>query len=124
MKRRGGSLDFDGTGFQVFGLTLLSAIMAPFILLSLGILRPIVAIRWIDWEQEHILIPTPDELTVRPQFAGRTGALLGRTVVWALGGLFTAWLYRPFARIEYWNWIAENTQIPKPEEAPDAPDDT
>ncbi len=110
-KRRDDAVGFDGSGFQVLWLCILSLIMSPLVLLSLGFLLPMVSIRWIDWEQGHITVKGADGSETRPVFEGSTGSLIGKRIAWALLILLTAGLYGPFAKAEYWNWIAGNTRM-------------
>ncbi len=50
-------LEFSGSGGQVLGLMIISFLLAPLVIASLGILFWLIAWFWIDWEQSHISVP-------------------------------------------------------------------
>ncbi len=117
LKRRDDEVGFDGSGFQVLWLCLVTFVMSPLALLSLGILAPLASIRWIDWEQGHITVRIEGGGTARSEFEGSAKSLVGRQLAWSVLTLLTAALCRPFAMADVWNWIADNTNMRLPEES-------
>jgi hypothetical protein len=115
LRRRETSLGFDGSGFQVLWLTILTILMLPAAILTLGLFFPVIAIRWIDWRQEHIVVPQALGDRVKPEFEGTTGALFWKLFGWALLHLVTGTLCGAFARADVWSWVAENTVLPDEE---------
>lgn len=92
---------FDGGFWQLFGWTLLGAIVTS---ITLGICYP-VAVCWIcKWETEHTVIDGR-----RLKFAGRAGGLFGTWLLCILLTIITLGIYGFYVPIKIKKWREANT---------------
>jgi hypothetical protein len=112
MSARGGmNLGFRGSGEEVLGRFLLTLLLLPFTVVTGGLLFGVISWMWLKWDHANLM--TPDKHgTLRPVvFRGTLGAYLGRWMLGWLLTLVTAGVYRPWARIAEWRWVAQQTDL-------------
>jgi hypothetical protein len=110
--RGGKSLGFQGRGEEVlarFGLTLL---LLPIGLASGGLLMGLVTWPWVKWEQSNLMVPDRNGNPRVVDFFGSFWAYQFRWMGNWLLTLLTAGIYRPWAKVSEWKWIAAHTQVP------------
>ena len=102
---------FRGAGEEVLGRFCLSVLLLPLGIATGGLLLGVLSWMWIKWEQSNVLVPDRNGQMRRLRLNATFGAYYGR---WALGWLLsvaTAGLYRPWAKIAEWRWVADQTEI-------------
>jgi uncharacterized membrane protein YjgN (DUF898 family) len=66
---------------------------------------------WVKWDQSNLLVPDKHGQNRSPKFAGTFGAYYGR---WLLGWVLTivtAGIYRGWAKVSEWRWMASQTVV-------------
>jgi uncharacterized membrane protein YjgN (DUF898 family) len=109
--RGGMALGFFGSGEEVLGRFFLTLLLLPFSIATGGLLFGVIAWMWVKWDYANMLVPDKQGQLRPIRFTGSFGGYFGR---WALGWLLTlmtAGIYRPWAKIAEWRWMARNTQI-------------
>jgi hypothetical protein len=104
-------LDFRGSGEEVLGRFCLALLLLPFAIATGGLLLGVISWMWLKWEQSNVIVPDRNGQMRPLRFSGSFGAYYGR---WALGWLITlvtAGIYRPWARISEWRWVAEHSDV-------------
>ena len=104
-------LDFQGTGEEVIGRFLLTLLLLPLAVATGGFLLGVLSWMWLKWDHGNMLIPDRFGQKRSSHFTATFGAYYGR---WALGWFLTlisAGLYRPWAKVSEWRWIAERTEV-------------
>jgi len=113
MPGRGGkAFTFEGTGQGVLGRCGLSLLLLPLAIASGGFLLGLITWIWVKWEQSNLSLPDRRGQYRPVEFFGSFWGYLGR---WMLGWfltLITAGIYRPWAKVAEWRWIAKYTQVP------------
>jgi uncharacterized membrane protein YjgN (DUF898 family) len=108
--RGGAALGFQGSGEEVLGKFALTLLLLPFAVVTGGLLFAVVAWMWLQWDHANLLIPDKHGQLRPVRFTGTFGGYAGR---WALGWFLTVvtgGLYRPWAKIAEWRWVAQHTQ--------------
>jgi len=109
--RPGAPLDFQGAGEEVLGRFCLTVLLLPLAIASGGFLLGIITWMWMKWDQSSLLVPDKHGTNRPVRFNGTFGGYLGR---WMLGWLLTlvsAGIYRPWAKIAEWRWIAQHSEV-------------
>jgi hypothetical protein len=109
--REGALLDFRGSGEEVLGRFCLAVLLLPFAIATGGLLLGVISWMWLKWEQSNVIVPDRNGQMRPLRFTGTFGAYFGR---WALGWmitLVTAGIYRPWAKVAEWRWVAEHTDV-------------
>ena len=104
-------LEFRGAGEEVLGRFAVTLLLLPLVIASGGLMLGVLSWMWMKWEHENIRVPDKNGqmrgLRLRSEFTPYFGRwLLG----WTLS-LVSAGIYRPWAKVAEWRWIAENTEI-------------
>jgi hypothetical protein len=105
-------LGFYGSGEEVLGRFLLTLLLLPFSVATGGLMFGVITWMWVKWDYANLLVPDKFGKQHRVNFNGTFG---GYFVLWALGWLLTlatAGIYRPFAKVAEWRWMAKNTIVP------------
>jgi hypothetical protein len=106
------SLGFHGSGEEVLGRFLLTLLLLPLSLATAGLMFGVITWMWVKWDYANMMVPDKHGQLHRVNFNGTFGGYFGR---WALGWLLTlatAGIYRPFAKVAEWRWMAQNTVVP------------
>jgi len=112
MTARGGmNLGFQGSGEEVLVRFLLTLLLLPLALVTGGLLFGVISWMWLKWDHANLLVPDKHG-TLRPVvFRGTMGGYLGRWMLGWLLTLVTGGLYRPWAKIAEWRWVAQQTDL-------------
>jgi predicted RNA-binding Zn-ribbon protein involved in translation (DUF1610 family) len=105
------TLDFEGRGEQVLGRIGLSLLLLPLAVASGGLLLGLISWIWVKWEQSNLVVP---DRNGRPRGADFFGSFWGYQARWIWGWLLTlltAGIYRSWAKVAEWKWIARHTQV-------------
>jgi hypothetical protein len=112
MPARGGKhFGFQGTGRGVLGRFLMALLLLPLGIASAGFLLGLVTWMWVKWEQSNLLVPDRRGEYRSVEFYGSVWGYLGRWMVGWFLTLLTAGIYRPWARVAEWRWIAAHTMV-------------
>ena len=103
-------LDFQGTGEEVIARFFLTLLLLPLALATGGLLLGVISWMWLRWDQGNMLIPDRYGQKRSSRFTGTFGAYYGRWVLGWILTLLSAGLYRPWATVAEWRWIAERTE--------------
>jgi uncharacterized membrane protein YjgN (DUF898 family) len=109
--RGGRPLGFQGRGEEALARFALSLLLLPLGLASGGLLLGLVTWPWVKWEQSNLLVP---DRNGHPRNVDFFGSFWGYQVRWMgnwLLTLLTGGLYRPWAKVREWKWIAAHTQV-------------
>lgn len=109
--RGGAPLGFQGTGEEVLGRFFLMLLLLPFSIATGGLLLGAIAWMWVKWDHANLLVPDKFGQLRAVRFSGTFGGYFGR---WLLGWfltLVTAGLYRPWAKLAEWRWLARHTEL-------------
>jgi len=104
-------LDFQGSGEEVIVRFFLTLILLPLGIATGGLLLGVLSWMWLKWDHGNMLVPDRSGQKRSSRFTGTFGAYYGR---WVLGWLLTvisAGLYRPWAKVSEWRWIASHTEV-------------
>jgi len=104
-------LDFQGTGEEVIVRFFVTLLLVPLGVATGGLLLGVLSWMWLKWDHGNMLIPDRTGQKRSSHFTGSFGAYYGR---WLLGWLLTvasAGLYRPWAKVSEWRWIASHTEV-------------
>ncbi len=104
-------LDFRGAGEEVLGRFFLTLLLIPFAIASGGLMLGVISWMWVKWEHENIRVPDKNGqmrgLRLRTEFT----PYFGRWLLGWLLSLATVGIYRPWAKVAEWRWLAERTEI-------------
>jgi len=106
------TLGFFGSGDEVLGRFFLTLLLLPFSVATGGLMFGVITWMWVKWDYANVLVPDKYGKYHRVNFNGTFGGYFG---LWALGWLLTlvtAGIYRPFAKVAEWKWMAKNTVLP------------
>lgn len=112
--RRGHYLDFTGRGGDALGFMLVTVLLIPLIILSLGLIGLAVSWLWARWDQSNIQVPDRSGELHKVKFSGDFGGYFGVVFVGWLLTLLTIGLYYPWAVVRRWRWLAARTSVPDP----------
>ena len=110
--RGGRPLGFQGRGEEVLARFALSLLLLPLGIASGGLLLGLSIWPWVKWEQSNLMVPDRNGHTRTVDFFGSFWAYQARWIGQWLLTLLTAGLYRPWAKVSEWKWIAAHTQVP------------
>lgn len=110
--RGGKPLGFQGRGEQVLARFALSLLLLPLGIASGGLLLGLATWPWVKWEQSNLMVPDRNGHYRTVDFFGSFWAYQFRWMGGWLLTLLTAGLYRPWAKVSEWKWIAAHTQVP------------
>ncbi|HZE95514.1 MAG TPA: DUF898 family protein [Planctomycetota bacterium] len=105
------TLDFQGTGEEVIGRFFLTLLLFPLGLATGGLLLGVLSWMWLKWDHGNMLIPDRTGQKRSSHFTGTFGAYYGRWLLGWLLSLASAGLYRPWAKVSEWRWIADHTEV-------------
>ena len=105
-------LGFQGRGEEVLARFALSLLLLPLGIASGGLLLGLVTWPWVKWEQSNIVVPDRNGKYRTVDFFGSFWSYQARWIGGWLLTLLTAGLYRPWAKVSEWKWIAAHTQMP------------
>lgn len=94
---------FDGTGGQLIGLTILTAIVCA---ITCGIAAPWMICKMNRWRTSHTVINGK-----RLTFTGTGGSLLGHWILWELLTIVTCGIYGFFLHVALRKWELSHTYI-------------
>jgi hypothetical protein len=105
------TLDFQGAGEEVLGRIALTLLLLPLALATGGLLFGVISWIWLKWDQTNLLVPDKHGQNRSPKFTGTFGAYYGRWLLGWLLTLVTAGVYRGWAKVSEWRWVASCTQV-------------
>ena len=105
-------MGFYGSGEDVLGRFLLTLLLLPFSIVTGGLMFGVITWVWVKWDYANMLVPDKYGKYHRVNFNGTFGGYFGRWVVGWLLTLVTLGIYRPFAKVNEWRWMAQNTVVP------------
>jgi len=105
-------LGFQGKGEQALARMVLSLLLLPLGIASGGLLLGLAAWPWVTWEQSNLLVPDAKGNYRTVEFFGSFWGYQFRWMGNWLLTLLTAGLYRPWAKVREWKWIAAHTMVP------------
>ncbi len=94
---------FDGTGLDLFGLSILTVILC---IITLGLATPWMICKIYSWKTSHTVINGK-----RLTFTGMGGSLLGHWILWELLIIVTAGIYGFFVHVAIRKWALKHTFI-------------
>jgi uncharacterized membrane protein YjgN (DUF898 family) len=103
-------MDFMGTGKQVVGLLLLSALLLPLAIATLGLMGIPLAYAWARWEQHNLLVPDLSGRLRATSFTGSLGSYFAHSLVSWLLTILSLGLLRPWAVVRSWRWLDAHTR--------------
>jgi serine/threonine protein kinase len=107
----GAPLDFQGQAKAIVGRGLLSVLLLPLTVASLGLLGLPLTYMWGRWEQINLVLPDAAGRLRSPQFTGTLGGYLIHAIPrWLLTAL-TLGLLRPWAVASGWRWLDAHTAV-------------
>ncbi len=107
-----GRCDFRGSGEQVLGRFCLTLLLIPFVIASGGLMWGGIAWMWMKWDHENVRVPDPSgRMRGLRLKSGSFTPYFGRWLLGWILTLATAGIYRPWAKVAEWRWIADNTEI-------------
>jgi hypothetical protein len=109
--RGGRHFGFQGTGQGVLGRFCLSLLLLPLGIATGGFLLGLISWIWVKWEQSNVFVPDRRGQYCSVEFYGSLWGYLGRWMLGWLLTLLTAGIYRPWAKVSEWRWIADHTQV-------------
>lgn len=104
-------VDFSGTGVEVIGYTIVSILLAPFVVLTLGLLAWFVGWLWVAWDQARIRVP---DLAGRLRDVRMTGTFAGYAGIALVAGVLTVislGLLYPWGLVHRWRFLANHTEV-------------
>jgi uncharacterized membrane protein YjgN (DUF898 family) len=104
-------LDFRGSGEEVLGRFLATVLLIPFALASGGLIFGMISWMWIKWEHENIRVPDKNGQMRGLRLTTSFTPYYGRWLLGWLLSLATAGLYRPWAKVAEWRWMADHSDI-------------
>ncbi|HLY08489.1 MAG TPA: hypothetical protein VKW04_04185 [Planctomycetota bacterium] len=104
-------LDFQGTGEEVIVRFLLTLLLLPLAVATGGLLLGVISWMWFKWDDGNMLVPDRFGQKRSSHFTGTFGGYYGRWVLGWFLTLISAGLYRPWAKVSEWRWIAERTEV-------------
>jgi hypothetical protein len=110
--RGGRPLGFQGRGEEVLARFAVTLLLLPLGIASGGLLLGLAAWPWVKWEQSNLMVPDRNGHYRTVDFFGSFWAYQARWMGAWLLTLLTAGLYRPWAKVSEWKWIAAHTQVP------------
>jgi len=118
----GRRLDFDGDGFGVLGLWLMTVFG---LMLTLGLAWPWIAVAWRRWLTSHVTVEDPRSPTgaCRLRFDAGALAFLVQAILSSILVQLTLGLYLPFAitQFEKWSWASTSDDLSPPVKVPLGP---
>ena len=105
------ALAFEPSGDEMLGYSFLSLLLAPLVVVSVGLLRPLVSWMWLRWEQSHLVIPGKFGQMERVRFTGTFGGYLVRSILWWVLAVGTAGIGRAWTLTLEWKWIARHSAV-------------
>lgn len=109
--RGGMNLGFRGSGEEVLGRFFLTLLLLPFTLLTGGLLFGVISWMWLKWDHANMTVPDKHGQLRPVVFHGTLGAYLGRWMLGWLLTLVTGGIYRPWAKVAEWRWVAQQTDL-------------
>jgi len=104
-------LDFQGAGEEVLGRFCLTVLLLPFAIATGGLLFGVISWMWLQWDQANLLVPDKHGQNRPAKFTGTFGAYYGRWLLGWLLTLVTAGIYRGWAKVSEWRWVASCTEV-------------
>jgi len=105
-------LGFQGRGEEVLGRAALSLLLLPLGIASGGLLLGLVSWIWVKWEQSDVVVPDRSGRYLTVDFFGSFWAYQLRWIWGWLLSVLTLGIYRPWAKVSEWRWIAKYTHLP------------
>jgi len=104
-------LDFRGSGEEVLARFFATLLLIPFALASGGLMFGMISWMWMKWEQENVRIPDKNGQMRALRLTTSFTPYYGRWLLGWLLSLATAGIYRPWAKVSEWRWLADRTEI-------------
>lgn len=105
------TLDFQGAGEEVLGRYCLTLLLFPAAIATGGLLLGVISWMWVQWDQTNLLVPDKHGQNRTVKFTGTFGAYYGRWLLGWLLTLVTAGIYRGWAKVSEWRWVASCTEV-------------
>lgn len=109
--RGGKHFGFQGTGRGVLGRFCLTLLLLPLGIATGGFLLGLISWMWVKWEQSNIFVPDRKGEYRAVEFYGSVWGYLGRWMAGWLLTLLTLGIYRPWAKVSEWRWIAAHSLV-------------
>lgn len=101
----GATLGFRGGGLAWAGLALLSLLLLPVVVCTLGLAGIPLSYAWQRWEAAHLLLPDAEGKQHTPRCVGSLGAYFVFSLPGWLVSVLSAGLARPWAQARAWRWF-------------------
>jgi len=95
----------------VLGRFFLTLLLIPFAVASGGLMLGVISWMWMKWEHERIRVPDKNGQMRGLRLNTEFTPYFGRWLLGWLVSVATAGVYRPWAKVAEWRWIADNTEI-------------
>jgi len=105
------TLDFQGAGEEVLGRFCLTLVLLPVAVATGGLGVGVISWMWLKWDQTNLLVPDKHGQNRPAKFTGTFGAYYGRWLLGWLLTLVTAGIYRGWAKVSEWRWVAACTEV-------------
>lgn len=107
----GNQLDFQGKPTAILGRGLLTVLMLPLAIATLGLLWLPLHYMWGRWEQSNLVLPDAAGRQRVPTFNGTFGGYLLHALPRWLLTVLTLGLARPWAVVSGWRWFDRHTAV-------------
>ncbi len=107
----GAPLDFQGLATAILGRGIVSLLVLPLAVASLGLLGIPLTYMWGSWERRNVVLPDAAGHLRVPQFSGSLGTYLVHALPRWLLTVLTLGLARPWAVASGWRWFDAHTDV-------------
>ena len=104
-------LDFRGGGEEVLARFLATVLLVPFAVASAGLMFGFISWMWMKWDLVNIRVPDKNGQMRTLRLTTSFTPYYGQWLLGWLLSLATLGLYRPWAKVREWRWIAEHSDI-------------
>ena len=104
-------LDFRGSGEEVLVRFFLTLLLIPFAIASAGLMLGVISWMWMKWDHANVRVPDKNGQMRSLRLTASFTPYFGRWLMGWLLSLATAGIYRPWAKVAEWRWMADHTDI-------------